>query len=55
MREDHARQNMATVHHGVLNIPNTAKKHFKGLGVKALRKKAGWGNDSLRLILKRIF
>jgi hypothetical protein len=55
VRKDHARQNMATMHHGMLNIPNTAKKHFKGLGVKALRKKAGWGNDSLRLILKRIF
>ena len=34
---------------------NTAKKQFKGVGLKALRKKAGWGNDNLRLILKNSF
>ena len=32
-----------------------AKKHFKGIGIKALRKKAGWGNDNLRLILMKNF
>ena len=46
---------MAIVRHVVLNILNTAKKQFKGIGVKALRKKAGWGNDNLRLILKQSF
>lgn len=49
---------MALVCHVVLNMLNmlnTAKKHFKGFGVKALRKKAGWGNHNLRLILKYIF
>ena len=55
VRKDHAPQNMAIVRHVVLDMLNTAKKHFKGLGVKALRKKAGWGNDNLRLILKHIF
>jgi len=55
VRKDHAPQNMAIVRHGVLNILNTAKKHFKGIGVKALRKKAGWGNENLRLILKQSF
>lgn len=46
-----ARQ-MATA---VRNMLNTAKNHFKGLGIKALRKKADWGNDRLQLILKHIF
>ena len=55
VRKDHAPQNMAIVRHVVLNILNTAKKQFKGIGVKALRKKAGWGNDNLRLILKQSF
>ena len=55
VRKDHAPQNMAIVRHVVLNMLNTAKKHFKGIGVKGLRKKAGWGNDNLRLILKHIF
>ena len=55
VRKDHAPQNMAIVRHVVLNMLNTAKKQFKGVGVKALRKKAGWGNDNLRLILKTSF
>ena len=46
---------MAIVRHVVLNILNTAKKQFKGIGVKALRKKAGWGNENLRLILMKFF
>ena len=55
VRKDHAPQNMAIVRHVVLNILNTAKKKFKGIGVKTLRKKAGWGNENLRLILKHSF
>lgn len=55
VRKDHAPQNMAIVRHVVLNMLNTAKKQFKGLGVKALRKKAGWGNENLRLILMKNF
>ena len=55
VRKDHAPQNMAIVRHVVLNILNTAKKQFKGIGVKTLRKKAGWGNENLRLILKHSF
>jgi len=55
VRKDHAPQNMAIVRHVVLNMLNNAKKHFKGIGVKALRKKAGWGNDNLRLILMKNF
>ena len=55
VRKDHAPQNLAIVRHVVLNILNTAKKQFKGVGIKALRKKAGWGNENLRLILKHCF
>jgi len=36
-------------------VLNTAKKHFKGIGLKTLRKKAGWGNDDLRLVLQHGF
>ena len=55
VRKDHAPQNMAIVRHVVLNMLNNAKKHFKGIGVKAMRKKAGWGNENLRLILMKNF
>ena len=34
VRKDHAPQNMAIVRHVVLNMLNTAKKKFKGVGVK---------------------
>jgi len=40
VRKDHAPDNMATVRHFVLNMLNNAKKSFKDIGVKALRKKA---------------
>jgi predicted transposase YbfD/YdcC len=55
VRKDHAPQNMAIVRHVVLNMLNNAKKHFKNLGPKAMRKKAGWGNDNLRTILTANF
>ena len=46
---------MGIVRHVVVNLLNTAKKPFKGIGVKTLRKKAGWGNVTHRLILKDSF
>lgn len=55
VRKDHAPQNMAIVRHIVMNILNNAKQHFKGVSLKALRKKAGWGNDTLRTILTQNF
>lgn len=55
VRKDHAPQNMAIVRHVALNMLNHANKHFKGLGIKAMRKKAGWGDDNLRLILMKNF
>ena len=50
VRKDQAPQNMVIVRDVVLNLLNTAKKHFKGIGVKTPHKKADWGNATLRLI-----
>jgi predicted transposase YbfD/YdcC len=55
VRKDHAPQNMAIVRHIVMNMLNNAKQQFKGVGLKGLRKKAGWGNDTLRAILNQNF
>ena len=56
VHKDNAPQNMAIVRHVVLNMLNNAKQHFKkGMSIKGLRKKAGWGNDNLRLILQQNF
>lgn len=53
VRKDHAGENMAIVRHIVINMLNKAKEAFKGVGLKALRKKAGWGNSTLSFILKQ--
>lgn len=55
IRKDNAPENMALVRHIVLNMLNKAKTAFKDVGIKALRKKAGWGNDTLRFILTQSF
>lgn len=56
VRTDHAPQNMAIVRHVAVNALNKAKKsQFSGVSLKALRKKAGWGNETLRTILKQNF
>ena len=55
IRKKNAGQNMAIVRHTVLNMLNNAKKAFKGTGIKALRKKAAWGNSTLDFILKQNF
>jgi hypothetical protein len=44
---------MATIRHAALNLLTCAKHHFKGSSIKGLRKKAGWGNHTLRLILNQ--
>ena len=44
---------MAIVRHITLNMLNNSKKTFKNVGLKALRKKAGWGNKTLEFILKQ--
>jgi predicted transposase YbfD/YdcC len=55
VRKENAAQNMAIIRHIVLNMLQNAKKLFKGVGIKPLRKKAGWGNSTLELILKQNF
>lgn len=55
VRKGNAPHNMAMVRHFALNMLNNAKKRFKDTSVKALRKKAGWGNSSLQFVLKQNF
>jgi predicted transposase YbfD/YdcC len=55
VRKDNAGENMAIVRHITLNMLNNAKKSFKNVALKALRKKAGWGNETLAFILNQNF
>ena len=55
VRKDHAGENMAIVRHIAFIMLSNAKKQFKNTGLKALRKKAGWGNATLELIIKQNF
>jgi predicted transposase YbfD/YdcC len=55
VRKDHAPENAAILRHFTLNMLNNAKKSFKDTSLKALRKKAGWGNSTLHFVLKQNF
>jgi predicted transposase YbfD/YdcC len=55
VRKDNAGENMAIIRHITLNMLNNAKKSFKNVALKALRKKAGWGNETLAFILNQNF
>jgi predicted transposase YbfD/YdcC len=55
VRKDNAGENMAIIRHITLNMLNNAKESFKNIALKALRKKAGWGNETLALILNQGF
>ena len=55
IRKDNAGENIAIIRHLTVNMLNNAKKSFKNISLKALRKKAGWGNDTLSLILRQNF
>lgn len=55
VRKDNAAENMALIRHITINMLNSAKKQFKNVGLKALRKKAGWGDRTLRFILEQGF
>ena len=55
IRKDHAPENMSIVRHFTLNMLHKAQEFFKGVGIKGLRKKAGWGNETLHTILKQNF
>lgn len=55
IRKDNAGENMAMIRHITLNMLNRSKTHYKDTGLKALRKKACWGNETLKLILEQNF
>jgi predicted transposase YbfD/YdcC len=55
VRKQNAPQNMAIVRHFAMNMLNHAKATMKGIGLKGLRKKAGWCNATLSSILRRNF
>ncbi len=55
IRKDNAPENIALVRHITLNMLNQAKSAFKDVSIKGLRKKAGWGNETLRFILAQNF
>lgn len=55
VRKKNAGLNMALIRHIVFNMLSNAKKCFKDVGTKALRKKAAWGNATLEFILKQNF
>ena len=55
VRTNNAGENMALIRHITINMLNTAKKQIKNIGLKALQKKAGWGNKTLRSILFQNF
>lgn len=55
VRKKNAGQNMALIRHITLNMLSNAKKNFKDVGIKGLRKKAGWGNATLECILGQHF
>lgn len=55
VRKDNAGENMALIRHITINMLNHTKKLFKNTGLKALRKKAGWDNETIDLIFKQAF
>ena len=56
VRKDNAPENMAMVRHIVLNLLRGAKgKYSKDMSLKALQKKAGWGDSTLDGILMQEF
>jgi predicted transposase YbfD/YdcC len=55
IRKKNAAQNMGLVRHIVFNMLSHSKQAFKNVAMKALRKKAGWGNSTLDFIIKQNF
>jgi len=50
-----AAENMAIIRHVALNLLQRAKGNYKDTSLKALRKKAGWGDETLRQLLLQKF
>lgn len=55
VRKDHAPENMSLVRRWTLNMLQTAQNKIKDISIKGLRKKAGWGNSTLDLVLQGNF
>ena len=53
IHSDNAAENIAMVRHTVLNLLQIAKAKYKGSSLKGLRKKAAWGNSTLKTILEQ--
>jgi predicted transposase YbfD/YdcC len=53
IRSENAAENISMVRHTALNLLQHAKDKFKNISLKALRKKAGWGNSILKAILQQ--
>lgn len=54
VRLNNAAENMAMIKHTVLNLIRLAKPKFKkDISVKGLRKKAGWDDETLAIILRQ--
>ena len=53
IRNNNAAENIAMVRHAALNLLQLSKSKYKGVSIKGLRKKAGWGNSTLRNILQQ--
>ena len=54
VRDRQAAENMAMVRHMALNMLQSAKKRYKkDMSINRLRKKAGWGANTLHTILKQ--
>jgi len=52
IREKNAVENMGLVRKIVFNILQNAKKKFKDMSIRRLRKKAGWDHNTLDVVLK---
>ena len=53
IRNNNAAENIAMVRHTALNLLQLSKGKYKGISLKGLRKKAGWGDSTLRNILEQ--
>lgn len=53
IRSKNAAENIAMARHTALNLLQHAKAKFTNISLKALRKKAGWGNATLAAILEQ--
>ena len=55
IRSKNAPENIAMIRHTALNLLRQAKTKFKNSNLKGLRKKAGWDNGTLAVILGQQF